>query len=162
MALFDMREDARSEAALHPMMSRRGLRALRNTTHESESNFSLATMRLEGEFSRRIGLTPLRALWRRVRFGTHNGPRAHPLLEQLDASLLEHVLAMLPAVRDILALGACCHHFKRCVRDAALAWEAVADIEGVVGLHTPRRWPLRALRPARTSRRISTAGTSAC
>ena len=128
--------------ALHPMMSRRGLRALRNITHESETNFSLATMRLEGEFSRRIGLTPLRALWRRVRFGTHNGPRAHPLLEQLDASLLEHLLAMLPAVRDILALGACCHHFKRCVRDAALAWEAVADIEGVVGLRTPRRWPL--------------------
>ena len=46
---------------VHPMMTRRGLRALRNITHESESNFSLATMRLEGEFSRRIGLTPLRA-----------------------------------------------------------------------------------------------------
>ncbi|KOO33980.1 hypothetical protein Ctob_012987, partial [Chrysochromulina tobinii] len=133
---------------VHPMMTRRGLRALRNITHESESNFSLATMRLEGEFSRRIGLTPLRALWRRVRFGTHNGPRAHPLLEQLDASLLEHLLAMLPAVRDILALGACCHHFKRCVRDAALAWEAVADIEGVLS----RRWRAGPIAPRGTLR----------
>eukprot|EP00900_Chrysochromulina_parva_P001836 jgi/Chrpa1/11653/Chrysochromulina_OHIO_Genome00014688-RA len=142
-------------ADVHPMMTRRGLRALRNIAHESESNFSLATMRLEGEFSRRIGLTPLRALWRRVRFGTHNGPRAHPLLEQLDASLLEHVLAMLPAVRDILALGACCHLFKRCVRSAAVAWEAVADIEGVVGLRTPRRWPLNL--PAARARRARAA-----
>jgi len=74
--------------------------------------WSLATMGVEGEFTRRIGLTPLRMLYRRLRFGDRRH-LAQPMLELLDIRLLEHICAMLPAARDVAALGACCHHLKR-------------------------------------------------
>lgn len=116
--------------------------------------WSLATMGVEGEFTRRIGLTPLRMLYRRLRFGDRRH-LAQPMLELLDIRLLEHICAMLPAARDVAALGACCHHLKRGMRDAAIAWEAIAALEGVVGLRTPRRWPLNL--PSARARRARAA-----
>ena len=97
---------------------------------------------LQGELSRRIGLTPLRhiyrAAFRRLRRWRPE-PRTPPPLSCLNDSLLEHIAAMLPSAHDVCALSACCRNFSRCMVDAAGAWESLADREGIVGLQV--QWP---------------------
>lgn len=152
--MIPMRRDATD--VLRPYNpSRRGRATAHAQSNARSQRLSLATIGLEGELSRRIGLTPLRALYRRLRDFAPRRPRTLPLLEQLDASLLEYILVMLPAARDLCALGACCHHFKRCIHYSALAWEAIAALEGVVGLGAPRRWPLNL--PSARARRARAA-----
>ena len=104
-----------------------------NVVPKAPSRLSLEEVGLEGELSRRIGLTPLRALYRRLVYGGASA-RSAPLLLRLDADTLSMVACMLGSARDICALGACSRQLRTAMREAACAWESIAEAEGVIGL----------------------------